>query len=115
MNPSSFYSNLVNQHYNHQNQLTTQDTLMNTSFMANQSFTTPFLNNNVHRQHQNLECCDMSCNHRIELDNLRENIMKLLYGIMPQYLSMSGLDNSRNDLNKIDKMVDSLVQQINTN
>lgn len=142
LSASSFYSNLVNQHYHqqqHQNHLrqsilnqqqhhlqqNTSSHLSAASTAANfyqlplnaQAFTTQADSN------QDAACCDQksNCNHRQELASLRENILKLLHGIMPQFVSMAGLEGldghcgeSDTGRAQIDRMVDSLVQQINT-
>lgn len=142
LSASSFYTNLVNHHYQQQQQqnhlrqsiLNQHHLHQNTSSQpANffqlptnaQAFTTQVGNNNNANSNQESVCCDQksNCNHRQELASLRDNILKLLSGIMPQYVSMAGLESSMDvhcselsDSGKahIDRMVDSLVQQINT-
>jgi hypothetical protein len=50
--------------------------------------------------------------HRVELVSLRENIFKLLHSMMPQFIAAMPGDEGK-DMIQIDKMVDTLVQQMN--
>ena len=56
------------------------------------------------------------CKHKYELDKLRKNVLKLVYNLMPQLVSLFNLDTESVENNSnIDKLVDYLINYHNHN
>jgi hypothetical protein len=56
------------------------------------------------------------CKHKYELDKLRKNVLKLVYNLMPQLVSLFNLDaDSLENNSNIDKLVDYLINYHNHN